>query len=72
MRQLLIEVDCGEETCGKCERFGKRMGRFWCWRFSAYTPHKKRCPACLEAERKVGTLKGALACTVGLSLKDGG
>jgi len=67
MTKLLIEVECGEETCGECGQLFEEAGRLWCHVFinkfgaiqqiqSRINGRGHRCPACLAAEQKA---KGA-------------
>lgn len=51
---LLITVDCGKTTCGKCELWHYDNGRyckaFGCGLFTCENI-SQRCPACLRAEK---------------------
>jgi hypothetical protein len=46
---LLITVDCGKTTCGKCN-YLLPTSKF-CYLFAKDTGNK-RCPACLRAEKE--------------------
>jgi rubredoxin len=53
---LLITVDCGKTTCGKCKYVFRDIGgdrtRDFCDVFTTLLNHSKRCPDCLDAETK--------------------
>lgn len=51
-RKLLVTVDCGVKTCGKCPYCDNFLAPDICNIFDVVVPDGKRCPECLKAEAK--------------------
>lgn len=54
MPEILLDIDCEEETCGECSCLDR--GNDHCGAFDDYVENNERLPECLHAQDMAETL----------------
>jgi hypothetical protein len=57
-RRIVVTIDAGEKTCGKCERKQYDLWKWFCGQFGCDVSDLKRCPECLRAEKEAKPTRG--------------